>query len=120
MQVEKFLVVTSIGANPQSPVFYSRMKGLLEEELKEIGIKSVHIFQPSLLLGKRKEFRFGEAMMAYLTKGTSFIFIGSLLKYKPIAASTVAIGMYQAAQTKAEGIYTYLSNEIVQIANINK
>ncbi|MBC2724611.1 oxidoreductase [Desulfosporosinus sp.] len=112
MKVEKFLVISSMGANPKSPVFYSRMKGLLEEELKMISIKSLHIFRPSLLLGDRKEFRMGESISAYLTKGISFIFIGPLKKYKPIDAKRVAKGMYKAAQSRSEGIFTYLSNEI--------
>ena len=51
-----------------------------------------------------------------MLKGISFIFVGSLKKYKPIAAKTVAIGLYKAAQSKTEGIYTYLSNEIAEIS----
>ena len=116
MGAEKFLVISSMGANPKSPVFYSRMKGLLEQEIKEIGIRSTHIFRPSLLLGNRKEFRLGESVSAFLTEGISFIFVGSLKKYKPIAAKTVATGMYKAAQRKSEGIYTYLSAEIAEMA----
>lgn len=112
MKVEKFLVISSMGANPKSRVFYSRMKGLLEQELKEISIKSLHIFRPSLLLGNRKEFRIGESISASLTKGISFVFVGPLKKYKPIDAKTVAKGMYKAAQSTSEGIFTYLSDEI--------
>ena len=55
MKAEKFLIISSMGANPRSSVFYSRMKGLLEQKIKEISIKSIHIFRPSLLLGNRKE-----------------------------------------------------------------
>jgi len=115
MQAEKFLIISSMGANPKSSVFYSRMKGLLEERLKEIGINYLHIFRPSLLLGNRKEFRLGETVSAFLTKGLSFVFVGALKKYKPIAAKTVASGMYKAAQRMAEGIHIYLSNEIAEI-----
>lgn len=116
MQAEKFLVISSMGANPKSSVFYSRMKGQLEQKLKETWLKSLYIFRPSLLLGDRKEFRMSESISAFLTKGISFIFVGSLKKYKPIAAKTVAIGLYKAAQGKTEGIYTYLSNEIAEIS----
>lgn len=116
MGAEKFLVISSMGANPESPVFYSRMKGLLEQKLKEISIKSIHIFRPSLLLGDRNEFRIGESVSSFLTKGISFIFIGTLKKYKPIDAETVAAGMYKAAQSKREGIYTYLSDQIAEIS----
>jgi uncharacterized protein YbjT (DUF2867 family) len=114
MCAERFLVISSMGAGAGSSVFYSRMKGLLEEKLKEIGIKSLHIFRPSLLLGERKEFRLGERAAAFLTKGISFIFLGPLKKYKPISAKTVAQGMYKAAQSKEEGIHIYLSDEIAE------
>jgi len=116
MGAERFLVISSMGADAGSAVFYSRMKGLLEQKLKEIGIKSLHIFRPSLLLGERKEFRFGEAAASFLSKGLAFIFVGGLKKYKPIAAKTVAKGMYKAAQSKEEGIHIYLSDEIAEKA----
>ena len=99
-----------------SSVFYSRMKGLLEQKLKEIGIKFLHIFRPSLLLGERKESRFGESAASFLAKGFSFIFVGGLKKYKPIAAKTVALGMYKVAQFKTEGIHIYLSDEIAELS----
>lgn len=117
MRAEKFLIISSMGANPKSSLFYSRMKGLLEQRLKAIGLNSLHIFRPSLLLGDRKEIRFGESVSSFLTKGISFVFVGALKKYKPIDAKTVAIGMYKAAQSNAVVIHTYLSNEIAEIAN---
>lgn len=116
MGAERFLVISTMGADPKSKIFYSRMKGLLEEELKKIGFKSLHIFRPSLLLGERKEFRLGESAAALISKGVPFIFIGPLKKVKPIHAQTVAKGMYKAAQNKAEGVYTYLSDEIAAMS----
>lgn len=110
--VEKFLIISSMGANSKSTVFYSRMKGLLEEQLMELGIKSLHIFRPSLLVGNRKEIRLGEKVSAFLAKGLSFAFIGRLKQYKPIEAKRVAHGMYKAAQLKNLGTHSYLSNEI--------
>ena len=115
MRAEKFLIISSMGANHTSRVFYSRMKGLLEQGLTEIGIKSLHIFRPSLLLGNRQEFRLGESVSAFITTGMSFIFVGPLKKYKPIAARTVAAGMYRTAQRRTEGIHTYLSSEIAEM-----
>ncbi|KGK88121.1 oxidoreductase [Desulfosporosinus sp. HMP52] len=114
----KFLVVSSMGADLHSKVFYSRMKGLLEENLKEIGFDSLHIFRPSLLLGDRKEVRLGESAAEVLAKGISFAFVGRLKKYKPIEAKTVALGMYKAAQGKETGIYTYRSDAIKEISLI--
>jgi uncharacterized protein YbjT (DUF2867 family) len=57
---EKFIHVSSAGANAKSMNFYQRLKGETDEAVKETGPKTVHIMRPSLLLGERKEFRFGE------------------------------------------------------------
>lgn len=110
--VEKFLIISSMGANSKSTVFYSKMKGLLEEQLMEIGITSLHIFRPSLLVGNRKELRLGEKVSAFLGKKLAFVFVGSLKKYKPIEAKRVALGMYKAAQQKNIGTHIYRSDEI--------
>lgn len=116
MKVEKFLIVSSMGANQQSAIFYSKMKGLVEESLKEIGFNSLHIFRPSLLLGQRKEVRSGEIAAAFLSKGLSFLLVGRLRKYKPIQAKVVAKGMYNAAQSTNGGYHTYMSDEISDIS----
>lgn len=114
--VEKYLIVSSIGADYNSKVFYLRMKGLIEKTLTETGLPSVFIFRPSFLVGDRKEFRFGEKAAGILYKGVSFLFIGGLKKYKSIKASTVAKAMYKAAQMPSEGVHIYLSDEIETIA----
>lgn len=116
MKVEKFLIVSSMGANQQSAIFYSKMKGLVEESLKEIGFNYLHIFRPSLLLGQRQEVRSGETAAAFLSKGLSFLLVGRLRKYKPIQAKVVAKGMYNAAQSTNGGYHTYMSDEISDIA----
>lgn len=116
MKVEKFLIISSMGADSKSLVFYSKMKGLVEESLKDIGFDSLHIFRPSLLLGQRREVRSGESAAAFLSQGLSFLFSGPLGKYKPIQAKVVANGMYKAAQRESNGEYTYLSDEIPKLS----
>lgn len=120
MNVKKFLLVSSIGADSRSKIFYSRMKGLAEEGLKEIGFDYLHIFQPSLLLGERNEVRSGEHAAMIISKRISFIFRGSLKKYKPIEANVVAKVMYNCAQIKETGTHIHLSDEIADIAAKNK
>ncbi|MGF7185870.1 uncharacterized protein YbjT (DUF2867 family) [Desulfitispora alkaliphila] len=115
-QVEKFLIVSSVGANPNSKVFYSRMKGLLEEQLKELGLKSLHIFRPSLLLGERKEQRLGEDIGKFVTKGILFMFKGTLSHYSPIEARVLALGIYRIAQSNAKsGVHVYSYNQISNV-----
>ncbi|MDD3891284.1 MAG: NAD(P)H-binding protein, partial [Bacteroidales bacterium] len=76
--VKRFAVVSSIGANAKSKNFYLNTKGKVEEQLKAIGFKRLVIVQPSLLLGKRNEKRFGEDMGKVLYSVFKFIFIGPL------------------------------------------
>ncbi len=119
-RVEKFLIITSIGADSNSKIFYSRMKGLLERQLRDVGLNSLYIFRPSLLLGARDEYRLGERIGAILAKGLSFAFMGPLEKYKAIKAKDVAMGMYKTAQKQGQGAHVYLSHEISKIAHVSE
>lgn len=109
---KRFLIISSIGANEKSIFFYTRVKGMIENALKESGFDTLCIFRPSLLLGKRKEFRTGEYMGTLLYKALSWIFTGPLRRYRGIRADTVAQAMYKAAQTLPPGIHTIESEYI--------
>jgi len=111
-QVQNYLIVSAMGANKYSKVFYNRLKGLLEDELIKIGLPGLHIFRPSLLTGARKEFRGGEKAAVVLSRIFIFLFVGPLRKYRPISASAVARGMYTAAQTNKKGTFIYNSDQI--------
>ncbi|MHC1705228.1 MAG: NAD(P)H-binding protein [Tenuifilaceae bacterium] len=115
-QVKNFLVVSSIGANPLTGNFYLKTKGEMEEEIKKIQFEYCGIVRPSLLLGDRKEFRFGEKAGIALYKVFSFIFVGPLKKYKGINAEDVAKSMIMLAQN-GKGIVTVESNILKQIAD---
>lgn len=95
--VDKFLVISSIGANPTSKAFYSATKGKMEVKLKTLHLANTFVFRPSLLLGKRNEFRLLERLSESLASLLSFLFIGPLTKYKPINASDVALAMIATA-----------------------
>lgn len=58
--VPAFAVVSAIGADAGSAFFYNRVKGEMEQGLRAMGIPELHIFQPSILTGPRKEKRIGE------------------------------------------------------------
>jgi uncharacterized protein YbjT (DUF2867 family) len=58
----QYLLVSALGADARSRVYYNRVKGETEEAIRSIGIPSVTIARPSLLVGPRKEFRFGERL----------------------------------------------------------
>jgi uncharacterized protein YbjT (DUF2867 family) len=117
--VEKFLIISAMGADKHSKVFYNRVKGEVEEEIKKVGFTALHIFRPSLLLGKRKEFRLGEKIAIVVSPILSVAMVGSLKKYKPIQAKDVAFAMYRAGQNKAHGNFMYLSDQIQSISDGN-
>lgn len=104
----QFLIVTSMGANPSSRVFYSRVKGETEEALRELDLPSLQIFRPSLLLGEREEFRLGERFMAVLAP----LFKGPLRKYSPIQGKYVAKSMLRTALEDFSGVHVYESYQI--------
>lgn len=114
--VKHFVVVSSLGADSSTGNFYLKTKGQMEEDVKKIDFEYCGIVRPSILLGNRKEFRFGEKVGIALFKIFSFIFVGSLKKYKGIKVEDVAKSMIMLAQN-GKGIVTVESNILKQIAD---
>ena len=106
---EKFILVSSAGANSKSRNFYQRLKEETEEAVKSVGLKTVHIMRPSLLLGERKEFRLGENIGKALMTSLSFLIPE---KYKAIQGKDVAKVMIALAKKKEEGIFVHENSEI--------
>ncbi len=113
----KFLVVSAMGANKNSSIFYNQVKAEMEEQLKSIGFKGLYIFRPSLLLGMRKEFRFGERIAIMTSKIWSPLLSVFAKQYKPIDAMVVAHAMYQKAIDNSFENQTYSSDIIQDIFN---
>lgn len=85
--VKNFLCVSAMGADSQSPYFYNRLKGQLEEGLDMIGFETLTLVRPSLLLGKHKDRRFGEELLQK-TIGAHPEWIPAFIR--PVHAETVA------------------------------
>ncbi|TVY06883.1 NAD-dependent epimerase/dehydratase family protein [Paenibacillus cremeus] len=113
---EQFLIVSAMGANAESGIFYNRVKGEVEEGLRQLGLRGLHLFRPSLLLGERQEFRLGERIGAVVSRGLAFLLVGGWRKYRPIAAAKVAKAMLQTAAAGREGDFVYESDVIEQTA----
>ncbi len=110
---EQFIVISSMGADTDSKVFYSRVKGEMEEALKEINYPCIRIIRPSLLLGSREEFRLGENLGAWLTPILKPLMLGSLKKYRPVQAESVAEFMVKVAREEpVSGVHVYESDLI--------
>jgi uncharacterized protein YbjT (DUF2867 family) len=106
---EKFILVSSAGANSKSRNFYQRLKEETEEAVKSVGLKTVHIMRPSLLLGERKEFRLGENIGKAIMTSLSFLIPE---KYKAIQGKDVAKVMVVLSKKNDEGILVHENTEI--------
>lgn len=110
--IQKFLLVSAIGADATSKVFYNRVKGEAEQALSGLSLPVLHIFRPSLLMGKRNEKRFGERIAQIVMGALGFLFVGALKNSKGIDASKVAKAMINAAKSNAIGVKIHLSGEM--------
>lgn len=105
----QFLLVSAIGADPESRVFYSRVKGEVETAVRRLPYRAIQIFRPGLLLGKRDEFRLGERVAMLVTPLLQPLFMSRLRRYRSIKASDVARAMVQVAREAPRGpnVYEY-------------
>jgi uncharacterized protein YbjT (DUF2867 family) len=105
-----YLLVSSLGSNPRSRVFYGRVKGELEEALGRVGFPSLTIVRPSLLLGPRAEFRPGERLFQWL----AWTFPPT---YRAVEARDVARELIGAAVDDRAGARVILNREIRRTSN---
>ena len=109
--VGKYAIVTAMGADKSSSIFYNRVKGEIESELEKLNFKSLGIFRPSMLLGDRQEFRLGEKIGQAVMNVLSFIIPAN---YKAIQGAKVAESMLKfSKQTKNLGNVIISSGEML-------
>jgi uncharacterized protein YbjT (DUF2867 family) len=112
--IENYVLVSSIGANAKSRIFYTRMKGKLDEAVAKLGFKNLAILRPSSLTGNRKEKRPAEIIsIPVLRFLTRFI----LKKYRPIKDKTVAIAMLNAVLQPNPGKTFWEAGEVFTLAD---
>lgn len=107
-----FLLVSALGANPRSRVFYNRVKGEAEEAVQSYPFPSVVILRPSLLLGERAERRTGERIAQRVMGPLSFLLAGPLRKYRPVEGRVVARAMVRLANDGGRGVRVVESDGI--------
>jgi uncharacterized protein YbjT (DUF2867 family) len=105
----QFLIVSALGAEKTSSIFYNQVKGKMEDAISDIRFNAIHFFRPSLLLGTRSESRPGEnaAKIAYRI----FWFLIPR-KYKAIEAEKVARAMHYYAGREQTGVFYHESEEL--------
>jgi len=113
-----FAMVSSVGADPNNNNnFYLKLKGVTEEAVAKETVPQTLIFRPSLLLGERKEKRFGEGIAQFFMPAINFIIPSSKQKYKGIKAEDLAQAMVLAAQKIPKGIHFFEYPKIMELLN---
>ena len=107
--VPKYVLISSIGADPQSKIFYARMKGELEDAVKQLGFPSCFILQPPSLIRKGSD-RFGEKAGVALLK--AFNAVGLMRKWQPMPTESVAKAMIRLSKTAGNESVTLTAQEI--------
>lgn len=106
---EQFLLISALGADKKSNIFYNRVKGEVEEAIGQVGFKAYQIFRPSLLMGDRKESRSGEDAGKFVFKYFGFLVPE---KYKGIESIKVARAMQKIAEQNQAGVHISESKEL--------
>ncbi len=112
---EKYLLVSSVGADFFSKNFYLRFKGEVEKEIAALNFNSFHVFRPGILLGKRKEFRLAETIGKEVMQSISGLFFGDLKKYRGINAVHVSRAMVAAAKFDGKGMFVHHYEDMMQV-----
>lgn len=111
-KIETFVVVSALGANAESKVFYNRTKGEMEQSVLRKKIRNTYILRPSLIDGKRSEKRMGERIGAFVMKALHPFLLGGWRKYRAIEAATIASAMHTLAKSKPD--YQIVESDRIQ------
>jgi len=113
---KQFLLVTALGADPASRIFYSRVKGEVERAVRELPYRGVQIFRPSFLMGERAEARLAERLGIPVARVLAPLFVGPLRRYRPVHAADVARAMVQIAKEELRGPNVFEYDGIIAAA----
>ncbi|WP_297764549.1 NAD(P)H-binding protein [uncultured Muriicola sp.] len=102
-----FLVISALGADAESGIFYNKIKGEMEKAVLKQGIAHTYILQPSIIGGQREERRLGEWIAKKLFIVFNILLQGPLKKYRSIQALSIAKAMIWLANN------SYSKNRII-------
>ncbi|MUP37777.1 NAD(P)H-binding protein [Labilibaculum euxinus] len=110
--IKSFLVISALGANAESNIFYNKTKGEMEQAVLSLEIANAYILRPSLINGKRDEDRLGEKIGSIIMKVLSPFLLGKWKKYRAIEAETIANALHALAQSKPD--YKIIESDKIQ------
>jgi uncharacterized protein YbjT (DUF2867 family) len=117
-QAQRFVVVSSVGADPKSKNFYLRTKGEMEVAVSGMGFVSVDILQPSLLLGWRGEIRPAEFAASIVAPVVNPFLFGKREPFRAIPARTVAAAMVGVTRSGRKGVQRYTYSALQALARV--
>jgi uncharacterized protein YbjT (DUF2867 family) len=100
-------IVTAVGANAASKIFYVRTKGKAEEDIIALDFEQTHIFRPSMIMGNRGEKRVLESIFLKIWRVIDPVLTGGLSKYRGIEGKDIAKAMLKATTTRNEKLKIY-------------
>ena len=110
--VKNYVLVSSVGANARSKVFYTKMKGALDDAIQELGFEGCFILRPPSLIRKGSD-RFGEKVGIVALK--AFNAIGLMRSFTPMPTEAVAVAMIHLAKSGRKGVEIIESQEILKV-----
>jgi len=116
--IDNITIMSSLGANANSTVFYPKIKGEMEQSVLHMEIPNTYILRPSIIMGPRKERRFGETMGKMIAFFIAPLMRGPLKKYKGIHSEDIAKAMINLNSGKSNIKGIIESDTIQEIANL--
>jgi uncharacterized protein YbjT (DUF2867 family) len=109
---KSFTLVSAMGANANSAIFYNRVKGRTENDVKALELRSLNVFRPALLVGARQQFRKGESIATKILVPVSSVLPNRVRKSLLTSAETLAMRMLAEGKAASPGVHVILAKDI--------
>ncbi len=103
-KIQTFSIISAIGADENSSVFYSKTKGEMEGDILKYNIHNILIYRPSLIYGGREDNRLGEKSAVFLFNILKFLMVGKFKKYRSISGEDLARALFLGVKNKGHKI----------------
>ena len=113
--IERFLVVTAVGASANASVFYSRVKGEAEQALEKLGFKRLDIIRPGLLLGDRQQNRPVETLLKGIAPASDLLMRGKWRRYRSVQASSVGQCLLLLSEKTEPGVFIHHYDDMMAV-----
>ena len=111
-EARSLTLISSMGANARSKIFYNRIKGRTENDVTALGLRSLTIFRPALLVGPRQEFRLAEGIASRTMVPLSRLLPERARKSLITEVETLAARMLDEGKTAPEGVHVIRATDI--------